>query len=502
MKILKLILVTVTLIFIALPTSAGKLVVAFSADPGGFDPQRGPSGMSHVAIEQVYSTLLRLDENAKPYEGLALNWSQSTDGLRWNFKLRDGVTFHNGEDLTAEDVKFSFDRIRKPDSGYAYLSQVEAIAEVNVINKLTVEFVLKNPVGPFEIYMAFPGSSIVPKDTVESGWDLNEKPIGSGPFVFDRYVPKNGIYFKKNNNYYESGKPQFDELDYRIITDPTALSNALKSGEVHLSNEVPPKDWNTIINMPGMVDASIEGSRYYWMIPNHTRPPLDNPKVRQAIGIAINRAAIVKGAFYGQATPILGGVIPKWNWGYAGINYFKERGDIEKAKQLLIEAGVKKGTEINLMMVSTWPPMMSMAPIIQANLLQIGLKSKIDTMEVPRYWDEIWAPSKFDLTVMYWLSPLADPDDFVTNTYLSTSPVNTQKGGSKEMDDLLMKAKSTVSEKDRKKIYYQQQELSLDTMDVIPLVNGWVLTAHTDKLKNFKPMRTGFLKTLKDAYFD
>ena len=123
-------------------------------------------------------------------------------------------------------------------------------------------------------------------------------------------------------------------------------------------------------------------------------------------------------------------------------------------------------------------------------------------MEVPRYWDEIWAPSKFDLTVMYWLSPLADPDDFVTNTYLSTSPVNTQKGGSKEMDDILMKAKSTVSEKDRKNIYYQQQKLSLDTMDVIPLVNGWVLTAHTDKLKNFKPMRTGFLKTLKDAYFD
>ena len=108
--------------------------------------------------------------------------------------------------------------------------------------------------------------------------------------------------------------------------------------------------------------------------------------------------------------------------------------------------------------------MKSMAPIIQANLLQIGLKSKIDTMEVPRYWDEIWAPSKFDLTVMYWLSPLADPDDFVTNTYLSTSPVNTQKGGSKEMDDILMKAKSTISEKDRKNIYYQQQKLSLDTI--------------------------------------
>ena len=254
--------------------------------------------------------------------------------------------------------------------------------------------------------------------------------------------------------------------------------------------------------MAGMVDAAIEGSRYYWLIANYQQAPLGKVKVRQAIAIALNRAAIVKGAFYGQATAILGGVIPQWNWGYADIKFFKPEGDIEAAKALLAEAGVAPGTDLKLTMVSSWPPMMSMAPIIQANLSQIGFNTTIDTMEVPRYWDEIWGPSNFDLTTMYWLSPLADPDDFVTNTYLSTSPVNTQKGGSKKMDDLLMKAKSAISIKERKELYYQQQALSLETMDVIPLVNGWVLTAHTDRLKNFKPMRTGFLKTLKDAWLE
>ncbi|MGI9413780.1 MAG: ABC transporter substrate-binding protein [Hyphomicrobiales bacterium] len=484
------------------PKQGGTLVAAFSADPGGFDPARGPSGMSHIAIEQVFSTLLLLDENAKPYGGLAHTWSSSEDGLTWTFKLREGVKFHNGEALTAEDVAFTFDRIRKPDSGYAYLSQVETIEKVTAVDDLTVEFKLSRPTGPFEIYMAFPGSSIVPKDLVESGWDLNAKPVGSGPFKFVSYEPRSVIKFERNPDYYEKGKPYFDAMEYRIISDPTALSNGMKSGEIHFSNEVPPKDWKAITGQEGMVDAALEGSRYYWLVPNHKQEPLGNAKVRQAIAVALNREAIVRGAFYGQATPIVGGVIPEWNWGYADIDFFKPKGDIEAAKKLLAEAGVEPGAEIKLTMVSSWPPMMSMAPIIQANLSQIGFKATIDTMEVPRYWDEVWGPSKFDLTAMYWLSPLADPDDFVTNTYLSTSPVNTQKGGSKKMDDLLQKAKSAVTRDERKALYREQQKLSLETMDVVPLVNGWVLAAHTDRLKNFKPMRTGFLKTLKDAWLE
>jgi peptide/nickel transport system substrate-binding protein len=478
----------------------GTLVAAFSADPGGFDPAQGPSGMSHVVIEQVYGTLLNLDADAKPYAGLAESWSQSDDGLTWTFKLREGLEFHNGEALTAEDVVFTFERIMPEDSGYAYRGQIETIDEVVAVDNLTVEFRLNRVTGPFEIYMAFPGSSIVPKDLVESGHDLNAEPIGAGPFKFVSYTPRDSVEFVRNDNYYEAGKPYFDAMTYRIVSDPTALANGLKSGEILFSNEVPPKDWSSIVSQSNMVDAALEGSRYYWMLPNHERGVLRDPLVRRAISYALNREAIVRGAFFGQATAMQGGVIPGWNWAYAGITEFPPLGNIDKAKELMAEAGVAPGTPISLMMVSSWPPMMSMAPIIQANLSQIGFNATIETMEVPRYWDEVWATSNFDLTVMYWLSPLADPDDFVTNTYATTSAVNVQKGGSAEMDQLMLDAKSAVTVEERKELYRQQQELSLATMDVIPVVNGWVLTAHTDKLVNFKPMRTGFLKTLKDAW--
>jgi len=480
----------------------GTLIAAFSADPAGFDPQRGPSGMSHVVIEQVYSTLMALDPDAKPYPELAESFSVSDDGLAYTFKLRQGVKFHNGDDLTADDVKFSFDRLRAKDSGYSYGSQVETIASVDVVDPLTVQFKLSKRTGPFLIYMAFPGSSIVPKKLVESGHDLNAQPVGSGPFKFVSYQPRQAILFEKNPNYFEAGKPYFDKMEYRIISDITALTNAVMSGEVNFSNEIPPKDWASVQSNSDLVGVTLEGSRYNWLLCNTTKAPLDNPKVRQAIAQAIDRNALVKGAFFGQATPILGGVIPSWNWGYADIAYFKPGGDPEKAKALLAEAGHPDGFETSMTIASSFPAQMAMAPIIQANLATVGIKAKIGTMEIPRYWDEVWSTSNFDITSMYWLSPLADPDDFLTNNYKCGMAINVQKYCNKDMDALLEKAKAAATEAERKELYKQVTQLSLDDMGQVPLVNGWLLIAHSSKLQDYKPMRTGFLKTLKDAWFE
>ncbi len=132
------------------------------------------------------------------------------------------MTFHNGDELTAEDVKFSFDRLRAKDSGYSYGSQVETIASVDVVDKHTVRFKLSRRTGPFLVYMAFPGSSIVPKKLVESGHDLNATPVGSGPFKFVSYEPRSAIKFERNPHYFQEGKPYFDAMEYRIIPDITA----------------------------------------------------------------------------------------------------------------------------------------------------------------------------------------------------------------------------------------------------------------------------------------
>ncbi len=484
------------------PVEGGVLKVAFSADPAGFDPALGPSGMSHVVIEQVYSTLMSVDPDAVPYLDLAEGYEASDDGLTYTFKLREGVKFHDGSPLTAEDVKFTFDRLRAPDSGYSYKSQVETIASVDVVDPLTVKFTLSAPTGPFLTYMAFPGSSIVPKALVESGHDLNSNPVGSGPFKFVSYQPRSMVKFEKNADFYEAGKPHFDGLEFHLIPDVTALTNAVTSGTVHFTNEVPPKDWAAVSTAPGIVGKTLEGSRYYWLLMNNTVKPLDNPKVRQAIAHVINREAIVAGTFFGQATPLLGGVIPEWNWAHADLKVFDPKGNVEKAKALLAEAGYPDGFETSMTMASSFPAMVAMAPILQANLASIGIKAEIKTMEIPRYWDEVWGPSAFDITTMYWVSPLADPDDFVASNYATGTGINVQKSSSPAMDKILAEAKSATTTEARKEAYRQQQELSLEEMPIAPLVNAWLLIAHTDKLKNYTPMRTGFLKTLKDAWLE
>lgn len=484
------------------PVRGGTLRLGFSADPGGFDPAQGPSGMSHVVIEQIYSTLMSVDENALPYPDLAKSYEMSEDGLQYTFRLREGVTFHNGDPLTAEDVKFTFDRLRDPDSGYSYQSQVETIEDVEAVDDLTVVFKLSRPTGPFLTYMAFPGSSIVPKALLESGHNLNAEPIGSGPFKFVSYQPRSMIRFERNENFYEAGKPYFDGMEFHLIADVTALTNAVLSGTINFSNEIPPRDWQRVKDAEGIVGLTLEGSRFYWLLPNNETPPMDNPLVRQAIAHAIDRSAIVAGTFYGQAVPFKGGVIPEWNWAHADIDYFSEGADPERARELLSEAGYPEGFETSLTMASSFPAMVSMAPVIQANLAAVGIRVQVSTMEIPRYWDEVWGPSNFGMTAMYWVSPLADPDDFVYNNYACGTGINVQKSCDAEMDALLEEAKSGTTEKERKEVYRRQQELSLEQMPIVPLVNSYILTAHTDALKSYKPMRTGFLKTLKDAWLE
>jgi len=484
-----------------MPKRGGTLRAAFSASPAGFDPAHGPSGMSHVVIVQVYSRLMTIGRDAKPHPELAESYSVSSDGLRYTFKLHDGVLFHNRDPLTAADVKFSFDRLRAKNSGYAYGSQVQTIKSIDVLDPLTVQFQLTERTDPFLVYMAFPGSSIVPKKLVESGHDLSAEPVGSGPFKFVSYEPRTVINFVRNDHYFESGKPYFDAMEYRIISDTTALTDALMTGEVDFSNEVPPQDWSTVRGNSGLKTETLEGSRYYWLLPNNTVSPMNDAKVRQAIGLAIDRKAIVDGTFFGEATPILGGVIPKWNWAYADLHFFDEGPNISRAKQLLAEAGHAQGFTTTMTIASSFPAMMSMAPIIQANLAAIGIKVSIKTMPIPAYWDQVWGPSNFDITTMYWLSPLVDPDDFVGNNYGCGMSINVQKSCSKAMQGMLKEAKTAPTEAARKTAYLKQQQLSLQEMPIVPLVNAWLLMGYTKRLRGFTPLRTGMLVTFKDSWY-
>jgi peptide/nickel transport system substrate-binding protein len=481
----------------------GTLKAAFDHDPAGFDPAKATLGMSHAVIEQVFSTLMALDADAKPYPDVAEAVDISTDGLVYTFKLRPNVKFHDGTPLSADDVKFTIERLQKPETGYSYSAQLTPIKSVEVVDPLTVKLTLSEPSGPLLVNLAFPGSSIVSKKIVESGHDLNAVPIGTGPYKFVNYQPRTMVKMQRNADYYETGKPFIENLEYDIISDPTAITTALQAGVVNFSNVIPAKDWEIVKANPQLTTAPIEGGRWFWLMLNNTKPPFDNAKVRQAVAHAIDRQAIVDAVFYGLATPIEGGVVPSWNWGHApDLKIFSAHADPAKAKALLAEAGHSDGFDALFRVGSDWPNLMSIAPIVQENLKAVGINLKIETMGSTEYMDKVWGGGQYDISDMYWLSPLADPDDFTTLNYKCGSPMNPQKSCSKEMDALLDEARTDVTQADRRDAYIRMQRLSLEEMPLVPLVSALILTAYTSKLKNFHPMRTGFLKTLKDAWIE
>ena len=481
----------------------GSLKLAFDHDAGGFDPAKATYGMSHAVIEQVFSGLTALDANANPYPDLAASIAVSDDGLVYTFDLRRNVAFHDGTPFTAEDVEYTLDHLKNPDTGYPYATQLEPIAETVVVDSHTVRVRLSVPTGPFLVNLAFPGTAIVSKTIAESGHDINTTPIGTGPYKFVSYQPGTVIKLEHNPDYYEGDKPYIQELEYRIISDHTAITNALQSGVVDFSNVIPAKDWAAIEANPALTKVPIEGGRWFWVGVNNQVEPLNNAKVRQAIAHAVDRQAIVDAVFYGLAKIIHGGVVPEWSWGHAAVlKVFSAGADPDKAKALLAEAGYPDGFDISFKIGTEWPRLMAMGPLIQANLAAVGITATISTMGTTQWLDEVFHGRQYDITDMYWLSPLADPDDFTTLNYLCDNPMNFQGSCSEEMDALLNEARSATTREARKDAYRRMQALSMEQMTLVPLVSALILHAHTDRLKGFKPMRTGFLKTLKDAWLE
>ena len=194
---------------------------------------------------------------------------------------------------------------------------------------------------------------------------------------------------------------------------------------------------------------------------------------------------------------------PRWSWGHAAdLKVFDTGANPDKAKALLAEAGYPDGFDITFKIGTEWPPLMAMGPLIQANLMAVGINAQISTMGTAQWLDEVFTARDYHITDMYWLSPLADPDDFTTLNYQCENSMNFQGSCSEEMDALLDEARSATTQEARKDAYRRMQELSMEQMTLVPLVSALILHAHTDKLKGFKPMRTGFLKTLKDAWLE
>ncbi len=483
----------------AAPAATGAtLKVALGLEPQGLDPGLAVVGSSHQIIDLVYSRLTNLDAEAKVVPDVAKSWDISDDGKTYTFHLRDDVFFQNGDKLTAEDVVFTFNRLTDPKTGYAYATQWESFKSAKALDDSTVQVELTQPTGPFLTFLAFPGSSIVPKKEVEARGNLSDSPVGSGPWNFVSYQPGSKLVLERNDKYY-GAKPALQKLDIAYITDPTERANALLGGTVDFASQIDPKDYDRIVETPGFKGSEQVGGRWFFIMTQDTVSPLDNPKVRQAISLAVDRDVLSEVQFFGHAKPLLGAPIPEWNWAYAGdLQPFSPKADPEAARKLLAEAGYPDGLNLKLKTMSL-VELASQAPLLQDMLKKAGINLEIEKMDNAVYLDKVWGGGEFEISNMYWLSPLADPDDFLYLNYKCGSGMNPQKYCNKDLDVLLEKARYSSSQEERAKYYHQAQELILKEMPLVPLVIQTNLDAFSDKVSGFLPMRTGMYSTLSNV---
>ncbi len=386
------------------------IILAMQLEPPHLDPTSAAAGaIDSVVYSNVFEGLTRFDSDGAVIPGLAKSWEISEDGLTYTFTLNDGVTFHDGSTMDAEDVKFSLDRINAEDSANAQKALYAGIAEVNVVDPMTVEVKLSEPNGSMLFNLAWGDAVIVAPESIDG---IKQTPIGTGAFKFDSWTQGNKIEISRFDDYW--GTPaKLSKATFKFISDPTAAFSSMMAEDIDVFSGFPAPE-----NLPQfeadprfqVLVGSTEGETILAM--NNKQAPFDNVKVREAVTHAIDRQSIIDGAMFGYGTPI-GTHFAPHNPAYVDLTG-QSAYDPEKSRALLAEAGLADGFETTLYLP---PPSYARrgGEIIAAQLAEVGIKAQITNVEWAQWLESVFKGKNFGLTIVSHTEPMdigiyANPD--------------------------------------------------------------------------------------------
>ncbi|KVV01504.1 MULTISPECIES: ABC transporter substrate-binding protein [unclassified Pseudomonas] len=478
---------------------AATLSVCTEASPEGFDVvQYNSLSTTNASADVLMNRLVDFDAQAgKLVPSLAQSWSVSPDGLEYTFKLRPGVKFHTTayftptRELSAEDVRFSFERMLDPanawhkiaQSGFPHAQSLQLpqlIKKIETPDAQTVRFTLAHPDSTFlpalsmgfaSIYSAEYADKLLKAGTPEL---MNSQPIGTGPFVFTRFQKDAVVRYKANPDYF-AGKPAVDGLIYAITPDANVRLQKLRRNECQIALSPKPLDVDAATKDPALKVAQTPAFMTAFVAINSQHPPLDKPEVRQAINLAFDRDTYLKAVFENSAQAA-NGIYPATTWGYAkqlpGYAH-----DPQKARDLLAKAGLKDGFSTTIWTRPTGSvlnPNPSLgAQLLQADLAKVGIKADIRVIE----WGELIRRAKageHDLLFMGWAGDNGDPDNFLTPQFSCAavkSGTNFARYCDKTLDSLISEGK-TLSDQDKRSALYQKAQALIQQQAV------WLPLAH------------------------
>ncbi|MHC0036257.1 ABC transporter substrate-binding protein [Pseudoneobacillus sp. C159] len=481
------------------------LVYGRGGDSVSLDPITTTEGETFKVTENIYENLVTFGEqDTTIHPSLAEDWTVTEDGLTYEFKLRQGVKFHDGTDFNADAVVFNFNRwMNGNEDQFPYYTMFggykgeegHVIKEVSAVDDHTVKFVLTRPQAPFLKNLAMSPFGIASPAAVEKyGDDFRKNPVGTGPFKFVSWVENDTITLEKNPEYWQKGLPKLNKVIYRVIPENTARLNSLAAGEIDVMDGLNNSDEATVLANPDLQVIERPSMNVGYIGLTNTHKPFDNKLVRQAINHAIDKQALIDAFYGGKAEPAKNPMPPAISGYNDDIEPYPY--DLEKAKALLAEAGYADGFKIDLWAMPVarpyMPEAMKVAEVIQASLAEIGVTANIQSVDWATYLQRA-KNGEFDMFMLGWTGDNGDADNFIY-TLLDKDSIgsnNSAMYSSDELHEVLIQAQTETDENIRIELYKKAQEIVHEDAPWVPLVHSIpLLAAHKDVL-NYKPHPTG-----------
>lgn len=463
------------------PQSGGTLRAAFQNEWAGLDPHTVSSYSSYQILNNVLEGLTTFDDELNLQPGLAESWEQSEDGLTWTFHLRQGVMFHNGREMTADDVKWSFERLIDPATGAGNAGRVgPADTNIEVIDDYTLAVTHPETFGIFPQSLGFDKSTgIVAQESLEDDGTISV-PIGTGPFKISEVEGTTRLVLERHDDYWQEGLPYLDEIVIEPIPDDTVRETALRSGEVDWVLSIAPQNFETLQAEDNIVVATAPQLSYDYIGMNLTREPFDDERVRQAIALALNREELCQAGYFGLCEPIQGPVGPGSPWHFEYAPYDQ---DVEQARQLLEEAGYPDGFEMELLPTTQYGETVRAAQVLQQQLAAIGIEASINAPEWTE-WLELEGNFQYDAYICNW-NGLIDADQYYYLQHRSDQVFNFTGYDNPEFDQLVDEGRATSDFDTRYEIYQQANQTLVDDAPYIYMYNKLEIRAFGSHVKGF-----------------
>jgi len=505
--------------FAADPQRGGTLSAIIQPEPVILTAALNTAAPTGVVSGNIFEGLVDYDANLNPVPALAESWETSADGLTLTLKLRKNVKWHDGTPFTAADVKWTLEEVWKKihPRNQAIFAKVE---KVETPDDHTVVLRLSQPSVAILSSLNSNGAQVLPKHLYE-GTDIlnnpnNNKPVGTGPFVFKEWVRGSHIVLERNPDYWREGKPYLDKVIFKVIPDAAARSAALEKGEVQYGvlSPVPLKDAERLGKLPN-IRISTQG--YEWLSPwlfadfNVDRPQLKDPRVRRAIAHAVNRKQVADVVWFGFAKPATSPV-PSTLTAFHDASGIAYDYDVKKAEALLDEAGFKRGADgtrfsLDIDYIPYGDDFKRTAEFLKQALKRVGIEANVRSQDTAAYTRRVYGDRDFDISIT-WFAAFSDPQVGVNRAYWSASvgkniPWTNGSGyRNPQVDEIISKTQGEPDPKARVALFKELQKIVLTDLPTLPLVELKFFTVEAANLQHPAPRADQVYGAFTDYWFD